>query len=93
MGRDTEANEVIVGTSTGVHQVRSVRRLAGEERYNKKLMEEMVFPPWMAKLDNPARVLFEKEVPPAPEKKPEKESGKHTEKEPDKPPVSSQRCN
>ena len=34
LGRDNEANESLAGTSTRVQKVRSIRRLAGEEKYS-----------------------------------------------------------
>ena len=37
LGRDTLANEVLVGTPTGVKLVRSIRRMVLSEKYSKPL--------------------------------------------------------
>ena len=51
LGRDTEANEVLVGTPTGVIRVRSIRRLSPSERYCQELIHTMRGLPWAPKGD------------------------------------------
>ena len=51
LGRDTESNEILAGTSTGVFQVMSIRRMTIEDRYNKALFNSFSSTPWNHKND------------------------------------------
>ena len=46
LGRDTDSNEILVGTSTGVFKVRSIRRLVKDERFNAEFYQEFKSFPW-----------------------------------------------
>ena len=51
LGRDTLANEVLVGTPTGVKLVRSIRRLVPSEKYSKTLFDTVKGTPWSLRGD------------------------------------------
>ena len=51
LGRDTLANEVLVGAPTGVKLVRSIRRLVSSEKYSKTLFGTVKGTPWSLRGD------------------------------------------
>ena len=49
LGKDTEADEIIVGTSKGVHKVRTVRRHSPSQQWNPELTASLRALPWLPK--------------------------------------------
>ena len=58
LGRDSDANEVLVGTTTGVLKARSIRRLAPSEQHDKSLLQGLKGQPWAPKGDGELDVEF-----------------------------------
>jgi len=46
LGKDTNADEHLVGTSSGVYKVRSIRRLPPSQQHNKELLLQLSGTPW-----------------------------------------------
>ena len=46
LGKDTESDETLVGTTNGVLRVRSIRRLLPSEQFNLELLTSVVGLPW-----------------------------------------------
>ena len=51
LGKCSESSETLVGTSTGVLRVRSIRRLPEGEKYNLKVYQAFSSTPWNPKND------------------------------------------
>ena len=46
LGKDTEANDTIVGTSTGCFKSRSIRRLPKDQQFQQTALNDMKGLPW-----------------------------------------------
>ena len=46
LGRDATSDEILVGASTGVFKVRTLRRCSIPERFDKEIFEKFVPTPW-----------------------------------------------
>ena len=49
LGKDTEADEIIVGTSQGVHKVRTVKRNSPSQQWKAELASSLRAVPWLPK--------------------------------------------